>query len=498
MNAVADPASEPGVVTLTDALQSLHCGAMTPATLTEACLKRIELHEPRLHAFTVLDAKQARTDAARILPRSQQQNARQNPRQNPPQNARPVAADPLQDALAGIPIGIKDVIDVAGLPTRAQSRQLLEQAPAAIDAPAVAALRAAGAVIFGKLTTHEFSFGIPDWDAPWPPARNPWQTDRFAGGSSSGAAVATASGMVLGALGSDTAGSVRSPAALCGVSGFKPSARRLPRAGCVPLAPSLDALGVLAPGVADCAVLYDVLSAAQASGGAAPVRLSEAADSIEGIRIGVVRHFFSSDLPVSEECGAAIDAAIDVFERLGCQVRDVRLPPLMDWHDAGVVILLSEAYAYHEAWLRTREERYGRSFSDAVLLGATLSAADYLAAIERRGALRRAFDTTMQEVDLLLCAIQGGEAPRFEALSPWGFLERPSYGMPFNLSDSPALSLCSGFGPAGLPLAMQLVGPDGGEAAVLQAGFAYENATRWCAPAKLQAAMKNALSPATG
>jgi len=425
---------------------------------TEDCLRRIERLQPQLGAFVTLraDAALANADAADHA-----------------------LADGLwQGPLHGIVMGIKDVIDVAGMPTLAQSRQLRGYVPTQ-HAAAVERLMAAGAIILGKLTTHEFAFGPPVQGECGPVARNPWNSAHFAGGSSSGAAVALAAGMLPGALGSDTAGSVRSPAAMCGVVGFKPGRARIPRAGTWPLAPSLDALGPMARTVEDCALLYQALSSDSAPNRApiaqAPLQLEWA----RPMRIGVLRSFFAPDSPLSVQGAAALEAALAVFAALGCPVKDVMLPGLADWNAAGMVILLSEAYTLHQQWLRNRPQHYSKALHDALVLGATLSAADYVRAVEQRQRLTAELQAVLQTVDVLIAPIQAGQAPRLEDVDDWGFLRTPSFGVACNLADHPALSLCCGFGSLGLPLGMQLIGRRGEEEQLLQAAFAYEQACSW-------------------
>ncbi len=374
--------------------------------------------------------------------------------------------------LHGMPLGIKDLIDMAGVPTLAQSRQLRGYLPKR-NAWAVDRLVDAGAIVLGKLTTHEFAFGPPVFGECGPAACNPWNPQYFAGGSSSGAAVAVASGMLLGALGSDTAGSLRSPAALCGVVGFKPTRSRIDRKGALPLADSLDALGPMARNVEDCALMYQAL--AQGAGAGEPFDLTPR----RPLRIGVARSFLSDESPLQAEGCAAIEAALEVFSGLGSHVVDVAVAPLRDWNAAGMVILLSEAFAFHEYWLRTRPQDYGPALHDALLLGATLSAADYVRALEQRRLMTHQLDAAMAQLDVLIAPIQAGAAPRLDQLHDWGFLESPSFGIAFNLSDNPALSLCCGFNGQGLPLGMQLIGRRNDEITLLQAAHVYERACDW-------------------
>lgn len=453
-----DPAGE--VPTLAQAARLIWKRVLSPVELTERCLAQVGRYDTQVNAFTTLTAERARAAAHRA--------------------EGELASGGWRGPLHGIPVGFKDTIDIGGVPTRAQSHQMEGYVPLC-DAVAASRWFEAGTVSLGKLTTHEFAFGSPPWDVPGAPARNPWRTSHFAGGSSSGAAVGVACGMLLGALGSDTAGSVRSPAALCGVSGFKPGSGCIDRHGSFPLAPSLDALGVIAGNAEDCATLFAALNGPRAdlvpdANDAGLIRLDP---DLRNLRIGVVRNFFGGKVSVSEELAGAVEVALAVFVDAGCRVVDVELDSLEDWNAAGMVLLLAEAFALHEPWLRSRPGRYGRSFSDAVLLGATLDAARYLAAVHARKTLTRGLDRVMAHCDLLIAPIQPGEAPPLESLSQWGFLERPSYGVPFNLSDSPALSVGCGFSRSGLPLALQLVGRRGGEGTVLRAGHAYQTRTDW-------------------
>ncbi|MBD1552040.1 amidase [Pseudomonas typographi] len=443
------PEPQASLAQVSRAIRERRCSAVE---YTQACLDRASRLQPQLGAFATLRgdavlASAALADAA-------------------------IARGEWRGPLHGIALGIKDVIDVAGLPTLAQSRQLRGYVPER-NAWAVDRLLAAGAIVLGKLTTHEFAFGPPVVGECGPVARNPWNPRHFAGGSSSGAAVAVAAGMLPGALGSDTAGSLRSPAALCGVVGFKPSRARIPRHGAWPLADSLDALGPIARNVEDCALIYQAL--ALPPGPPPPLALRWPKPP----RIGVARSFFNQGSPLQAQGREAIEAALAVFAGLGCSVSDVPLAPLRDWNAAGMVILLSEAYAFHQHWLRTRPQDYGQALHDALLLGATLSAADYVRALEQRQRLTAQLDAAMHTVDVLIAPIQAGQAPRLEQLNEWGFLETPSFGIAFNLGDYPALSLCCGFGDLGLPLGMQLVGRRTGEQSLLQAGYAYEQACAW-------------------
>jgi aspartyl-tRNA(Asn)/glutamyl-tRNA(Gln) amidotransferase subunit A len=290
--------------------------------------------------------------------------------------------------------------------------------------------------------------------------------------------------MILGGTGSDTGGSIRGPAALCGIAGIKPTYGLVSRRGILPLSFTMDHAGPMAWTVEDCAILLQAMAGHDPSDPASanhPVSdyTASLSKDVKGLRIGVVRHFFETDHPVSPATKFAIDRALAVFEHLGAEVRDVTLSPMMEYHAAGSIILTAEAYAVHEPWLKTRFNDYGELFRDRIALGGFISAADYVQAIRRRRTLCLELSDAMADFDILVSASQPGEAPLITEVPKWGNLEKPSLTMPFNLTGFPAMSVCSGFGEGGLPVCMQLIAKPFAEPVLFRAGHAYETAMDW-------------------
>jgi aspartyl-tRNA(Asn)/glutamyl-tRNA(Gln) amidotransferase subunit A len=451
------------IPTIAEASAAIAARTLSPVELTEACLARVESMDGTLHAFIRLEAEGARAQAKAAEAR--------------------IMRDGPRGPLDGIPFAHKDIYCTAGIPTTAHSRVLQDHVPTA-DATVVAKLAEAGVVMLGKLSTHEFAFGGPSFDLPWPPARNPWNPDHFPAGSSSGTGAAVASGMILGGTGSDTGGSIRGPAALCGITGIKPTYGRCSRAGVLPLAQSLDHTGPMAWTVEDCAILLQAMAgydAADPASANVPVPDFRAAlgRGARGLRIGLVRHFHEVDNPVSPATLAGIDSAAAFFKAEGAEVRDVTLPSLADYNAAGWLILLAESFAVHEPWMRRDPGLYGELMRDRLVLGGLLSAADYMAAQKKRRMLIAATEAATADLDILLTASAIGEAPRIDAVPKWAFMDKPGFTMPFNVTGWPAITLCTGFGEGGLPVAMQLVAKPFAEPTLFRTAQAYEAAHAW-------------------
>ena len=451
------------IPSIAEARAAIAAGRLSPVALTEACLARIDQHEKRVHSFIRLER-----DRALVAARTAEAE---------------IKAGRRRGDLQGIPFAYKDIYETAGIPTTAHSKLLIEHVPTR-DATTVSKLAQAGIVSFGKLATHEFAIGGPSFDLPFPTPCNPWSIEHFVGGSSSGTGAAVAAGFVLGGTGSDTGGSIRLPSAFCGLSGIKPTYGLVSRAGILPLSFTLDHAGPMAWTVEDCAILLQAMAGHDRADPASanlpiPDYRAELAGGIKDMSIGVIRHFYERDTTVTPEVGAAMEASISVLSRLGASVRDVTLPPLQDWQACCMIIMLAEAYAVHEPWLRTRFNDYGKCFRDRVAPGAFISSADYMAATRHRRELQEKLARVMTEVDLLILPSTPGPAPLIKDVGSYGLFEIPNFTMPFNVAGTPALSLCNGYSAGGLPLSLQIVGRPFEDATVLRAGHAHENATPW-------------------
>ena len=456
-------ADELNFLTIAEAAALLQGKRLSPVELTEAMLARIEALNPQLDAFLTLTADRAR-DAAR---RAEAE----------------IAAGRYRGPMHGIPIGLKDIYYTRGIATTGHSRVMQHNIPD-YDAHTTAQLDAAGAVLLGKLSTHEFAHGGPSFDLPWPPARNPWNREHFTGGSSSGSGAAVAAGFMLGALGSDTGGSIRNPAALCGLVGLKPTYGLVSRHGVIANSFTFDHAGPLTWTVEDCAIMtqaiagYDSKDPASAKVSLPDLRAALTGD-IKGLRIGVVRHFFEADLPANAAMSTALEDALKVFQSLGASLEDVRLRPAQDYYDVKVTIAESELFAVHEKFLRTCPGEFGADFRSRCLPACLITSLDYVQAQRKRRQMVAEMEPIYDKYDVLLTMGPYGPAPRFETIRSISFWQRPSITTPFNVTGGPALVQCMGFSPDGLPLALQIVGHPFDESTVLRAAHAYEQATPW-------------------
>jgi aspartyl-tRNA(Asn)/glutamyl-tRNA(Gln) amidotransferase subunit A len=436
---------------------------LSPVEVVRALLDRIALHDKKLNAFIRLDAEFA-LESAR-------------------QAEQEIAAGRSRGPLHGVPVGIKDIIDVAGMPTTCHSKIRLDSM-ARSDAEVVARLRAAGAIILGKMALHEFAIGGPAFDLPFRPARNPWNTDCHPGGSSSGSGAALGAGLLPLALGTDTGGSIRNPAAACGIVGLKPTYGAVSRRGVFPLAFTLDHIGPMARSVQDAALLMDAIAGHDAADpGSAPIPRTEYSRLVDrgarGLRIGFVRHFHETDMTADPEVAAGLEEAVRIFKAEGAEIRDIRLPKLQEISGVQRVIFQAESWAIHANWLRERPGDYCQATRVRLLAGAFLSAGDLVHAQQRRTDMIHAVSNAFDDVDVLLTANAMDPACRIDDPAENARTYPRQARSPFNLTGHPALAIMSGLSKSGMPLSMQLVGRMHEESTLFRAAAAYERAAQW-------------------
>jgi aspartyl-tRNA(Asn)/glutamyl-tRNA(Gln) amidotransferase subunit A len=423
-------------MTLTLLAERLRSRELSPREAVQSCLARIEA-AGELNAFISVRAEEALAEA------------------------ECAPAGPLH----GVPVAVKDMIDVAGARTTAAS-EILRENVATRDAAAVARLRAAGAVVLGKLNTHEFAFGALTTSPHFGPARNPWSLERICGGSSGGSGSAVAADLVPGTLGTDTAGSIRIPACFCGVTGLRPSTGLVPTDGVVPVSRSFDTVGPLARSAEDCSLLLQAL---------APSFRPEPGGDASGLRIGVVSQLFDRADP---DIAACAQAAVEELSALGAQVEPVTIPLLEEAGTIVQTIMLPEAAEAHLEWLRTRLPEYGADVRARLLAGLLLPSTAYVTGLRGlrwyRDELRHVFERydllAQPAMPVVPPPIGGEEVPYRLALIP--------FNSPWTLAGSPVASVPCGF-VAGLPVGLALVGRPAEDATVLRAAAAFQRATDW-------------------
>jgi aspartyl-tRNA(Asn)/glutamyl-tRNA(Gln) amidotransferase subunit A len=443
------------------AAQAIAARTLSPVELTQALLERIERLDPKLNAFLCLDADLALAAA---------QAAETD-----------IAAGRSRGPLHGVPVGIKDIIDVAGLPTTCHSKVLADSAAAGEDAVCVARLRGAGAIVLGKLSTHEFAIGGPSFDLPWPPARNPWNPDHHPGGSSSGSGSGVAAGLFPMALGSDTGGSVRNPASCCGIVGMKPTYGLVSRRGVFPLSFTLDHIGPMTRTVEDNALMLGCIAGHDPfDPGSAVTTAGHYGEGLErgvrGLRVGFVRHFHEVDMPADPEVTAALQHVVRSLQMSGAEVSDVVLPTLGEFGAVNRVILQSEAWSIHSDWLRARPGDYGRLARRRLMSGAFMSSGDYVLAQRRRRDMIAAVEAALRRVDVLVCASSMDPACRIDHVEEVESTYPRQARTPFNVTGHPALAMMAGLSKSGLPLSVQFVGRYFDEATLFQVARAWEKA----------------------
>ena len=452
--------SELCFMTIAEASTLIRTGKLSPVELTKAFLARIAALDSQLDSYLMVLGEQALADARTA--------------------ESEITAGNWKGPLHGIPIGLKDIYNTAGVRTTGHSALFKDHIPTE-DAVTVARLRAAGAVVLGKLSTWEFAIGGASFDLPWPPARNPWNPQHEPGGSSSGSGAAVAAGLAMGAMGTDTGGSIRGPASWCGIAGHKPTYGYLSRRGILPLSFSLDHAGPMCWTSEDCALMMQVLAGHDPlDAGSADVPIPDFAAALggglAGLRIAVPRNFFESDLVCEPEVLAAFNTAMDVFRSLGATVSDITLPSLGLFTDVNSLITAAEAFAIHGEWLRTTPELYGERGRLRMMAGAFVSADSFINAQRERGRLVGVMAEAMKTADLLMMPTRQMVAP---ILGGYDSSTGPSLTRPFNMTGYPALSVCNGFNSAGLPISLQIAGRPFADDLVLKAGDAYEKATAY-------------------
>jgi aspartyl-tRNA(Asn)/glutamyl-tRNA(Gln) amidotransferase subunit A len=457
-------ATELCYLTMREAGALFRSGQLSPVELTRAFLERIDRLDGTLHAYITVLPEPAMA-AARVAEAEMRRGDYKGP-------------------LHGIPIALKDLYDTKGIKTTASSRVMAQRVPSK-DATTTARLATAGTILLGKLAMHEFALGGPDPTCGFPLARNPWNLEYIPGGSSSGSGTAVAAGLCIGSLGSCTGGSIRGPAAYCSMVGLKPTYGRVSRFGVVPLSWSLDHCGPMTWTVEDTALMLQAIAGHDPhdpSSSQAPVPDYQAAlrENIRGLRIGVPRHFFFANDPrIDRDTLTTVEAALHAFVELGADVEDVTIPMLDYAGAAQPVIMLSEAFGYHERLLRSQPEEFGDMVRARFRMGALFTAADYVQAQRVRNVLKRECAAVLQRVDVLVSPTMSTPAPAFAGLDAMTTARRPSFTGPYNLTGMPAISVPCGFTPAGLPVGLQIAGKPFDEPTVLRVAYAYQQHARW-------------------
>jgi aspartyl-tRNA(Asn)/glutamyl-tRNA(Gln) amidotransferase subunit A len=436
--------------------------ALSAVELTTDCLARIERLNPKLNAFISVTAESA-------LAAARQAEAE-------------IRSGDWRGPLHGIPLALKDLIDTAGVRTTAASLLFKDRIPAQ-DAEIVRRLKAAGAVLLGKQNLHEFAYGGSSMISAFGEVRNAWNREHITGGSSGGSATAVAAGLGYGAIGTDTAGSVREPAALCGVVGLKPTYGRVSARGVIPLSTSLDHVGPIARTVADVTVIFAAIAGYDRADKAsvdAPVEDYVAAlgKNLQPLRVGVPKKFFFEDLDA--EVASATNHALSGLAAMGAEIRDIELPVPTDR-----TLQIAEAYAVHAEFVARDPELYQPETLRRIRTGQNVSPETVLECRRDLERARRDIVSIFADVDVLVTPTTPIVAPTIAELKQNPDLLRPQELLllrntrPINVWGLPAISVPCGFTEGGLPIGLQIIGPHWGEAVVLQVAHAYEQATTW-------------------
>ena len=442
-------------LTIQDAAEQLRKKRISPVELTKACLNRIEQLNPTLNAFITI-----MSDSALATAREAEAEIQHGRWRGP---------------LHGIPIALKDLVDTAGVRTTAASGVFKDRIPTQ-DADIVRRLKAAGAVILGKLNMHEFAYGASSVISYFGPVRNPWEQSYSTGGSSGGSAAAVAAELCYCAIGSDTGGSIRQPAAYCGIVGLKPTYGRVSTQGVVPLSWSLDHVGPMTRTVMDAGLTLEVIAGYDPD--EKPVQDLTAKTST--LKLGIPRALFYEGL--HPEIQAAIETALSVLQTLTSNQREIEIPAV---NDIALIVQRTEAYTYHWEYFSTTPELYHPDTLKRLKSGKDITTSEYDSARRKFDELRRSAPNLFKSVDLIITPT--APVPPFTISELLGDLDQlrakelitVRNTRPFNLLGLPTISIPCGFTKAGLPIGMQITGPAGGEAALLRLANAYERATEW-------------------
>jgi aspartyl-tRNA(Asn)/glutamyl-tRNA(Gln) amidotransferase subunit A len=454
-------------LTVARAAQALRSKEVSALELADAYLRRIEQLNPRVNAYVTVTAERAREDAKRA--------------------DAELAAGKARGPLHGVPIAHKDLYETAGIRTTGGGKFHANHVPSA-DCTVARKLRDAGSVLLGKLNTHEYAYGVTTTNPHYGATRNPWNLTHIPGGSSGGSGAAIAAGLATATTGTDTGGSIRMPASVCGVVGLKPTYGRVSKQGVLPLSYAFDHAGPLTRSVEDAALVLNAIAGYDAND-ATTVRApsedytAQLGAGVRGLRVGVPRAWFFQQC--DEEVAAAVEAALAQLRRLGADVREAPLPGVAEGVGAIFAFVLAEAQAIHADALRTRPDDFGADVR-ALLQSPTPSAESLMTALRARDALTVAARRVLESVDVLATPATPIPAARIgdDTIRVGGTNESVLAAMirctaPFNATRLPALALPCGFTRAGLPIGLQLVGRPFDEATVLRAGHAYERATEW-------------------
>ena len=456
-------------LTLAEAAREIAAKRLSPVELTQALLERAYALNPTLNAYITITAASALQEAREA--------------------EAEIARGEYRGPLHGVPIALKDLYTMAGVRTTGGSKILSDWVPEE-DCTVVSKLKGAGAVFLGKLNMHEFAYGISNVNPHYGPARNPWDPERITGGSSGGSGAATASGMCMASLGSDTGGSIRIPACLCGIVGIKPTYGRVSRHGVLPLAWSLDHAGPMTRTAEDAALLLSVIAGHDPQDPSSldvpvPDYTQELNRGARGLRIGVLGGPIIRAL--HPEVEAAMAEALGVLKGLGAELQEEVVVPAIEYASAAnTTIIMAEAAAYHQRWLDSRSEEYGQEVRTRLTMGRLLPATLYIQANRARRRIREEVLRSLDQLDLLALPMLPLPAPRIgeervrlgEGSADLRTAITHYCGL-FNLTGLPAISVPCGFISEGLPVGFQLAGRPLDEGTLLRAAHAYEGATSW-------------------